>query len=659
MNDQMKSIKLWPPDYAKRQNILKGERFIMRNAEANFKKGHMVTGIDPIGLSSDTVHMGFYLSPGQGLVTYSVIQEPVDCSGITEYIEYTKMVEKKIYERLLDSRVLIVRSGDGKILKFPYRHIILFTGETYEQVIKKREELLELDPYAAYRFFAPFSAREKVKYLKDLKIFTPLRMPYDKTFKEITELETKAVFERLAPEYTVVMNERIDIPVEEAKDQTVMPSLKITGKETDYSTFLLDDYQVKQVNDMGTGHRLILANPGAGKSVLLLSKAFKYASMYKSSNNPSYVLLTCFNKNLADSYKFKKDCAGFRPENRLFIMTFHKLVKELYEKQLHRTCKNAVPTSEEIEECIIGVKKGIIKLRFKAIFIDEVQIFEPQYLELCYALLEKSEDASFLMAGDLNQSVRKQSKRGDAPWKKLRDVKLDFTGRVRYIEKNYRNTRQIGDYLSRMLTNMNRHMADMDMPQSEEYDYNSFVTGTKDSLAVKIETGIQKDKIISSTIAALKELKTNYNLADSEIAVLFPYTKHSSVSYYYLDPLKKALDEEGIPFSVITSTDHTSAKRNYSETEGVILSTIDSSLGLDFRAVVLAGLYPFDYLFDKGKKVQIVSWPQVSAMDLDYKDSLQSQMRKIYTACSRAREALYVLSDLNKETPMENIIRLS
>ena len=85
---------------------------------------------------------------------------------------------------------------------------------------------------------------------------------------------------------------------------------------------------------MGKGHRVILANPGAGKSVLLLSKAFKYASMYKGSN----VLLTCYNNNLADSYNFKRNCANFGENNNLFIMTFHKLVKKIYEESLKKYC---------------------------------------------------------------------------------------------------------------------------------------------------------------------------------------------------------------------------------------------------------------------------------------------------------------------------------
>ena len=51
---------------------------------------------------------------------------------------------------------------------------------------------------------------------------------------------------------------------------------------------------------------------------------------------------------------------------------------------------------KKIQKCIDLVKSGQLKLRFKAIFIDEVQIFDPQYLELCYLLLEDAEDKVLL-----------------------------------------------------------------------------------------------------------------------------------------------------------------------------------------------------------------------------------------------------------------------
>mgnify|MGYP000455972051 CR=1 FL=1 len=74
-----------------------------------------------------------------------------------------------------------------------------------------------------------------------------------------------AIFERLAPEYTVVMKEREEVYVPEIEDELPAESEEITGDEVEYRTFYLDDYQVGQINDMGRGHRVILANAGAGK----------------------------------------------------------------------------------------------------------------------------------------------------------------------------------------------------------------------------------------------------------------------------------------------------------------------------------------------------------------------------------------------------------
>ena len=128
------------------------------------------------------------------------------------------------------------------------------------------------------RFFIPTTAKNRPKFVRDLHIFDEIRMPYDTNFQRISDDECKAIFERLAPEYTVVLKEKDEVDVPEITYDIPAESEEINGKEVEYRTFYLDDYQVSQINDMGRGHRVMLANAGAGKSVLLLSKAFKYAT---------------------------------------------------------------------------------------------------------------------------------------------------------------------------------------------------------------------------------------------------------------------------------------------------------------------------------------------------------------------------------------------
>ena len=649
------SIRLWPQDFERKDHITKAEKALLRYASRNFQNGHMVIGIDPVGLSTDKVRMGMYISPNEGLVTFSIYTGSINALLIPHYISYVEMVEAKIHERLLDSKMLIVRNGQNKALKFPYKHIIIFADETAGKTTLSSQDLNKLLHYATFESFRPITSQGKEKRIEDLMVFGGIRKAYDKTFKSLSDSECRAIFERLAEEYTVVMNETENVKITEKKALVTEKDLRITGREVEYKTFFLDEYQVGVVNDMGKGHRVILANPGAGKSVLLLSKAFKYASLYKGSN----VLLTCYNNNLADSYNFKRNCANFGENNNLFIMTFHKLVKKIYEECLHSHCETNIATDEEIQKCIDLVKQGKVNLKFKAIFIDEVQIFDPLYLELCYSLLEEDEDRVFLMAGDLNQAVRALSRKGDAPWKRMNGVHLDFTGRVRYIEKNYRNSKEIGEYISHMLQHMNTRLSMLDLINSLEYEYNSFKIGTNPTIALKVQTGVQRIDIKKQVIAAIKEISTKYKISYSEIAVLFPFRKVPYHKYHFLYWLQQGLDEEGIPYSMIINEHEGShVKVRQGDISGVVVSTIESSLGLDFKAVILAGLYPYSYVNVDGEVVgDIKTWTSIKNMPDNQQTAVQSQMRAVYTACSRARDVLYVISDLKPGSPMEEIIK--
>lgn len=611
-------IKIWPNDFERKEHIYAEERFLLRNALKNFKEGCFVTGIDPLGFCTEQVHMGMYISPEQGLITFSIVQNKIDATQVPMLQMAAENIEQSIYERLVNSKLLIVRHNEKKLLKFPYKHIYLFVNEDVPVNSVDADALTSFAPYSAIRFFIPTTAKNRPKFVKDLHIFENIRMPYDSNFKRITEAESLAIFERLAPEYTVVMKEREEVYVPEIEDELPAESEEITGDEVEYRTFYLDDYQVGQINDMGRGHRVILANAGAGKSVLLLSKAFKYTGMYKGSN----VLLTCFNNNLADSYRFKKSCAAMTGHDRkLYILTLHRLVAKLFKECLGKTI-DEYATDEEIEECIAAIKDGRIKIRFKAIFIDEVQIFTPLWLELCYSLLESSQESLFLMAGDLNQTVRSQSRRGDAPWKKIADGKLDFTGRVKYIEKNYRNSPEISGFLNRMLTYMNSKLSELDMINLDEFEYDTFENGDSKNVALKITTEINRGQIKDVVIGAIHEIADKYHIGYSEIAVLYPQKGNRLFKYNFLYWVTEGLKQDQIQFSII-STPEDGQKVKYSDTRGVVLSSIDSSLGLDFRAVIIAGLYPFNYVFDSNSNAKkLSSWETVGKLEPDVKENV-------------------------------------
>ena len=648
------AIRLWPKEFERRTNLTREEKRLMRFASENFNNGHLVVGIDPLGLSTNEVHIGMMISPNEGLITFSIMNGEIDSKQIDLYITAVTMQESMIYKRLLDSKSLITRTGEYKVLRFPYRHIFMFANQNDSICKLSESDRARLSPYATFRSFMPIDYKGKIKRVSELGIFSNIRQQYDPDFKQITDIQSRAIFERLAPEYTVVMNELEPVTVKENTRIVSDNELKITGHELEFRTFTLDDYQVNIVNEMGRDHRVILANPGAGKSVLLLSKAFKYASMYKDEK----ILLTCFNANLSDLYSFKRACADFGDNNNLYIMTFHKLAKKIYDEILHISYEGDFPNDDEVKKLLDYIKSGRVQIRFLAIFIDEVQIYNPLYLEVCYNLLADHPDRVFLLAGDLNQTVRTASRRGEAPWKRMENVSLDFTGRVRYIEKNYRNSYEIAEYLQKMLVHMNSRFEMLGVIDKKEFDYNQFVFGQRHSMALEVWSGINRMNIKQQTLKALDEIVTKYKIAYSDVAIMFPYKKHDAFRYYIMDWIMAGLHEKDIPFSVITQAGgYIDERKRYSETRGVVLSTIDSSLGLDFKAIILTGLHPYNYAFtEKDKPVLIDSWKKINSVDETVKHNVKLQMRKLYTACSRARDILYIVSDLKPNTPMEDLI---
>jgi hypothetical protein len=212
-----------------------------------------------------------------------------------------------------------------------------------------------------------------------------------------------------------------------------------------------------------------------------------------------------------------------------------------------------------------------------------------------------------------------------------------------------------------MLQHMNKRLTMLDLINSLEYEYNSFKVGENPTIALKIQTGIPRIDIRDHVINAIKEIATTYKISYSDIAVLFPFRQVPYMKYHFLYWLQQGLDDAGISYSmIINEKDNQFAKTRQGDITGVVISTIESSLGLDFKAVILAGLYPYSYVNKDGAVgKEIKSWSDIKNMPSDDQAAVQSQMRAVYTACSRARDVLYVLSDLKSDSPMEEIIKNS
>ena len=97
----------------------------------------------------------------------------------------------------------------------------------------------------------------------------------------------------------------------------------------------LDEYQMKVVNE--TGHCLVIAGPGSGKSTTICEKV---KTLIANGTNESEILLISFTNKSVDDLKKKLG-------SDIFITTFHRLAIDIlkydaYLEKVIRTLLNGV-----------------------------------------------------------------------------------------------------------------------------------------------------------------------------------------------------------------------------------------------------------------------------------------------------------------------------
>src|SRR5699024_3260926 len=97
----------------------------------------------------------------------------------------------------------------------------------------------------------------------------------------------------------------------------------------------------------------------------------------------------------------------------------------------------------------------------------------------------------------------------------------------------------------------------------------------------------------------IKELHTSHKLPLSECLIL--YRVRSLKSKKYVEDLKRVLNKEEIPYDWVT--ENKESKREFSKDEETVkISTIDSSKGLDFQAVVIVNLDNMLFYLEEDKE---------------------------------------------------------
>lgn len=460
----------------------------------------------------------------------------------------------------------------------------------------------------------------------------------------INENNVNSIIYSIATEYVTV---RVAMINDDKTTKGADEELLIVDKnDVAVKAFRLDQEQINIVNKINKGDQLILACAGSGKSVLLISKCFKAARM----NPDKHFLITCYNDNLRSLYTWFIDRAGLREKN-VTCMTFHSLCRNLLKNNGFRITQNDF--DGWVNTTIDMLNQGKIKERYYGIFIDEVQIFQPEWYKLCFNLLENksSDDHLFIICGDKTQDLDKRKKQGSAPWQ-VGEGYPNYRGGNKNIriERNYRNCIEINDFINRYVSNAKKYLYTID--SNFTIDPDLFLRGQAFSHGI----GVQYKQIIDFSndgeadmvLSSIKTIHDEYEIPYDEIAVIMyngiyksRLPKWKNRIYSLENPLLVRLTKEDIPFCKLYSSDG-EWQEHFGETGGVRLLKFNSVLGLDFRAAIICGMKPFGY-YDSVKQPD---WKELKETE-EYSNTVQAThqcIRSLYVACTRAKEVLHIIA---------------
>ena len=552
-------------------------------------------------------------------------------------------VDNDIYEKLAGSRYLV---DSNEELTFAYNICFVFPN-------LESTDIMPLMNYEG-KSFCSSHVVFKDTIQKTRKEGSSVLESYLQTKNPIKEEIVNNIFQRLCPEITIarkfILNDNESV-------STV--DLGLNSVDRPVQAYRRDISQINIINKIKKGDQLILACAGSGKSVLLISKCFKLASLNPGEN----FLITCFNHNLRDYYQWAIAQAGFLNRN-VKCQTFYGMLGNL--EGVIKPTGYTTDQSEYWDALFLAandaLEKGRIKERFTGVFIDEIQIFKPEWYRFCYNLLKNkdSEHHFFVIAGDKSQDIKSNIKSGKAPWQGGGAGYPEYRGKTLPIETNYRNSKPINDAVDAFVEKAKSLGTAIGADLTSDPEL--FLRGTayrpgNEPEVVEL-TNYSNYGEARAICDAVKDLIENKGLSEVDISIILYNTRGNNFipgwgdKYYNLIPdLLEIFDEEGWEEPAVLMRGK-SQGATYGSRKGVTIATIEGSLGLDFRAVVLAGLRPM------GGREGVQTRQHLNNATLEKQDAYKKNVNFIYTGCTRAKDELTVVLSAKKgESVYMDLIR--
>ena len=378
-------MEIMPSEY-QQIDLSRNEKIFVRNIMSNDQYGFLLLNTNPAMLPKESMHT---LICSDGVIFLKFFEGFEDA---TQFDIIMPMMRNGLYgqtariiiSKLLANKALIDKKGK---LRFPVNILYVFPAIKRDEVKGAGDEALREFTQNHCLFKEELQRFRSGLVSLEEELLEHSVVEVSTEFFEINNDNINSILQRIAPEYVTI---RVSTIVNaETKAGVDNELLVVTENDAAVKAFRLDAEQINIVNKISKGDQLILACAGSGKSVLLIAKCFKAATM----NPDKQFLITCYNNNLYSLYTWFIDHAGLRAKN-VTCLTFHALCRTL----LLRNGYHAAHGDFDgwVSSAIQHLNAGQIPERYYGIFIDEVQQFETEWYKFCFNLLEnKTTEGTF------------------------------------------------------------------------------------------------------------------------------------------------------------------------------------------------------------------------------------------------------------------------
>ncbi len=349
---------------------------------------------------------------------------------------------------------------------------------------------------------------------------------------------------------------------------------------------------------MGDGHRVIHGVAGSGKTLIL---GYRCLHLAQAVTKP--ILVLCFNITLAA--RLRSFIAEKGIEEKVQVHHFHEwcgLQRRTYNVDL---IQGAAPHWErEVETVIQAVDKDQIpRAQYSAVMIDEGHDFEQEWLKLIVQMIDPDTNSLLLLYDDAQSIYKKRSLKFP-----LSSAGIEARGRTTILKLNYRNTREI-------LSFAYGFAKDFLQEQDADDDHIPLIAPEVAGTSGPQPQFRKFDSFNDEAHYIARCVKKWHQGGQPLNGIAVVYARHWQAAV-----IKKSLTCVGIPCAWVRGK---SEKKAYdSSAEMVALLTRQSSKGLEFDTVVLAGL--------GGLREEI--------------DRRGHEVRLLYIGMTRARQRLLVVS---------------